>query len=183
MSEKMTGTGDRRVRKTRTAIVRAFSKLALSRPYKSIKVADIVEAADVGRSTFYEHFSGRDAVHLAALKRHIGILAMTVDAEPDVETLTHMIGHYWEYRALARNTFSGPQRTQVVALLAERIDARLPADTGTRDLVARQLAEGQAGLIRAWVSGEVTGRAEEIARHFCAVARATCNAVRLQRAS
>ena len=176
MSDKMSETGDRRVRKTRTAIVRAFSRLALSRPYKSIKVADIVDAADVGRSTFYEHFSGRDAVHLEALKHHVGILAVTVDAEPDVETLTHMIGHYWEYRALARNTFSGPQRTHVVALLAELIETRLPADTENRPLVARQLAEGQAGLIRAWVSGEVSGTPATIARHLCIMARAGLNA-------
>jgi AcrR family transcriptional regulator len=172
LSENVDRREDRRVRKTRHAIVRAFSKLALSRPYKSIRVADIVAEADVGRSTFYEHYSGRDAVHLDALRGPISILAVTVDKDPDLQKLTYLIGHYWDYRALARNTFAGPQRRKVLSLLTELISSRLPADLRHRDLLARQLAEGQAGLIRSWVSGEISASAEEIARHFCATAHA-----------
>lgn len=163
---------DRRVRKTRTAILQAFSKLALTQSYETIKVADIADAADVGRSTFYEHFSGRDAAHLEALKGPLSIMAGAADAHPDISLITRMIGHYWEYRALARNTFAGPQRVRVLALLTEMIEEKLPDSMDSRRLISRQLAEGQAGLIRAWVSGELQASAADLAETICASAAA-----------
>lgn len=163
---------DRRVRKTRSAILQAFSKLALTQPYETIKVADIAEAADVGRSTFYEHFSGRDAAHLEALKGPLSIMAGAADETPDIGMITRMIGHYWEYRALARNTFAGPHRVRVLALLTEMIEGKLPETMERRRLVARQLAEGQAGLVRAWVSGELQASAADLAEAICAAATA-----------
>jgi AcrR family transcriptional regulator len=166
---------DRRVRKTRTAILRAFSRLALTQSYETIKVADIAEAADVGRSTFYEHFSGRDAAHLEALKGPLSIMAGAADEIPDVDLIARLIGHYWEYRALARNTFSGPQRVRVLALLTEMIEAKLPENAHNRRLIARQLAEGQAGLVRAWVSGELQASAQDLANTICDATRTSRN--------
>jgi AcrR family transcriptional regulator len=50
-------TRDKRTQKTRQALLGAFFGLVLERRYDEIKVADILERARVGRSTFYEHFS------------------------------------------------------------------------------------------------------------------------------
>ena len=50
---------DRRVARTRGAIVDSFNHLVRERPYESIQVPDILDEAGVGRSTFYEHFRNR----------------------------------------------------------------------------------------------------------------------------
>lgn len=51
---------DRRQRKTRKAIYEAFEKLMMQGHYSQVTVAQIIEQADIGRSTFYSHFETKD---------------------------------------------------------------------------------------------------------------------------
>lgn len=51
---------ERRRKKTRQAILAAFQELLAHKRYENIIVQEIIEAADVGRSTFYAHFETKD---------------------------------------------------------------------------------------------------------------------------
>ena len=51
---------DRRIRRTREAIFSAFCELLAKKHFDKISVAEIIEAADVGRATFYSHFETKD---------------------------------------------------------------------------------------------------------------------------
>jgi len=51
---------ERRRKKTRQAILAAFQELLAHKRYENIIVQEIIEAADVGRSTFYTHFETKD---------------------------------------------------------------------------------------------------------------------------
>ncbi|MEE1043309.1 MAG: TetR/AcrR family transcriptional regulator [Clostridia bacterium] len=51
---------DRRQRKTRKAIFKAFIDLLSKKDFSQITVGEIIELADVGRATFYSHFETKD---------------------------------------------------------------------------------------------------------------------------
>lgn len=51
---------DRRITKTRNAIYNAFLQLLNQKDYEAITVQEIIDLADVGRSTFYSHYESKE---------------------------------------------------------------------------------------------------------------------------
>jgi AcrR family transcriptional regulator len=55
-----TKTPDRRVQRTRRQLHQALLSRILEKKYEAITVQDILDRADIGRSTFYTHFRDKD---------------------------------------------------------------------------------------------------------------------------
>jgi len=51
---------DRRIEKTKKAIKDAFYELISEYDYSKISIQDIIDKANIGRSTFYDHFETKD---------------------------------------------------------------------------------------------------------------------------
>ena len=60
-------TTDRRVRKTRHVLREALASLIAEKPYDSIVIKEILERANVGRSTFYTHFQDKDDLLVSSI--------------------------------------------------------------------------------------------------------------------
>lgn len=63
---------DRRVQKTRQALQNALIELILEKGYDAVMVQDILDRANVGRSTFYAHFQAKEDLlmnHLDSLMK------------------------------------------------------------------------------------------------------------------
>lgn len=63
---------DRRVQRTRRLIHDALIELILEKGYEAVTIQDILDRADVGRSTFYAHYTDKDAL---LLSRFEGLLS------------------------------------------------------------------------------------------------------------
>jgi AcrR family transcriptional regulator len=172
---------DRRARRTRAAIVAAFNRLFLERGYTGLNPAVVAAAADVGRSTFYEHFHSLDDLLAHALSP---ILAPLADAcfEPALpDRAAAVVEHFWDNRRLARRLLSGDAHDvvrrafagQIAEALTRRVDAsRIASARLEPELIALAVAAGQLELLTAWLSGRSSRSAREFAGALHAAGRA-----------
>lgn len=162
---------DRRVARTRAALIEAFNHLVLHRGKGRIRVADIVAKANVGRSTFYEHFAGAEAIHMEALARPLAVLADAAAGQGDPARLEALLAHFWENRRLARDTFAGRAGEQAARLLADLVEERLRQGGAKLEiplrLAALQLASAALAPVRGWVLGEAPCTARALAWNLC----------------
>ena len=168
-----------RSQKPRIALLRAFADLVQKHHYDQIRVADIVRRANVGRSTFYEHFRGKDAILTSSIAGPLAVLADSIQPKTDVPALIELLEHFWINRALARGILLGPVRRKTIAVLVSQVELRLKLSVHStkgnplipRRLVAIQVAEVMIAPVTAWLIGESRCTPEALAR---ALPRAAC---------
>lgn len=148
--------------RTRAALRSAFNALILSRGYEAISAADVARKADVGRSTFYEHYQSKDDLLAQSLLTVLQPLASGCLADAPDQRIAAVIEHFWDNRQLARALMSGRPRSVMTKQLAGLIERHLSEELyGPRSgilviplpLLAIQLAHGQLALIEEWLSG------------------------------
>jgi AcrR family transcriptional regulator len=76
---------DRQTRRTQLLLGNALVELMIEKGYDAITVKDIIERANVGRSTFYAHYPGKDELFIAQLERVISALTEHASAEASPE--------------------------------------------------------------------------------------------------
>lgn len=85
---------DRRAARTRGALYDALAALIVQKDYEKITIHEILENANVGRSTFYAHFTSKDDLLAGGLSR---LRTMLADgAANDAEDASR-----WSYSATA----------------------------------------------------------------------------------
>jgi AcrR family transcriptional regulator len=72
---------DRRVRRTETLLHRALISLVLEKNYDSITIQEILDRADIGRSTFYAHFKSKDELLISGIHELRDTLESAVESE------------------------------------------------------------------------------------------------------
>jgi AcrR family transcriptional regulator len=65
---------DRRTRRTDESLIHALLELIEEKPYDLITVQDIIDKANVGRSTFYVHCQNKDGLLLKGFERMLDFL-------------------------------------------------------------------------------------------------------------
>jgi AcrR family transcriptional regulator len=94
---------DRRVRRTRLAVHRAFLDLMQEKGYDAVTVTDIIERADIGRSTFYAHYTDKREVLHASLDDLTEFLREHRDRNTELFGFSRpLFEHVHEQRAMVR---------------------------------------------------------------------------------
>lgn len=160
---------DPRAERTRAAILGAFTRLLFSRRYDAIRAADLIAAAGVGRSTFYEHFRGKDEVLLAATGPILQTLAAAALDRASTAQVRAMLDHVWQQRSFARRVLDGRTgrklEDRLAAMIADRLEPGAPAA-----LRSAAVAAAQWTMLRLWLAGTIACPSAELALHIKACA-------------
>jgi AcrR family transcriptional regulator len=169
---------DRRAQRTRRDLMAAFIQLVLTRGYSAVTTAEISRRANIGRSTFYLHYSGKQQLLQESLQHPCAGLAACVSGEVTAQQLLPLLEHFRGQRSVNRVFFEPPIRQVWVTSLAGLIEpqlARARAGGGLRiprSLAALLVAEMQIALVTHWLGGNAVVKAEAVAEQLVSGTRA-----------
>ena len=177
---------DRRAQRTRAVLLAAFNELVLARGYEALTVRDIIEHANVGRSTFYEHFENKDDILRRSLRPVFGVLADAVGTTTRPEAVEEILAHFRENARLTQTLLQGATHFLMSQILADLVEERLRAlPISSREAppaipvasIAAHLAGGQLALIESWLSSRAPCSCEALADAMRASANASLRAL------
>ncbi|MDO8358991.1 MAG: TetR/AcrR family transcriptional regulator [Devosia sp.] len=179
-------TMDRRALRTRHALHQALIQLIFERDYDGISVADIADAANVGRSTFYAHFTDKDDLLRGGIDQLRAVLFAEHSSDVAGETQAErrplgfsrfMTGHMQEqlelYRALMRGRAGPIIMGQIRQFLSEIVRKELIASGGKRaapELTVQFIVGAYASVLTWWLDRGAVEPAEEIDAAFRSLA-------------
>lgn len=108
MKAKNIKTVDRRIQKTKKALTEALINLILDKGYEEVTVQDIIDKANVGRSTFYIHYESKEQLLLDGHRNlNIDVFFEENDKEKvsDAINFTNLFQHISEMQPLAKAMF------------------------------------------------------------------------------
>ncbi len=173
-------SADRRVTRTRRALQAALRSLIVERGYESLTVQDILDRANVGRSTFYAHYWDKQDLFISGFEELNRVLAAHrvvsfTDAKHNV--VSAVFEHVKNYRHLYDVTvglesgrlIQAQMQISLASFLREHLASEL-ARTETRgmpgELVVQFLVSSFLGLVKWWLESNTAHSAAEMDRMF-----------------
>ena len=180
---------DRRIQRTRALLLSALLDLIVERGYEDITVQDIVDRANVGRSTFYKHLSRQARAAVERVGRATGLLTQQRAARacPAVVTRTllgfslPLFQHVPGELPRSAGRCSARRARQLWSNVIQRILAELVREelavcvspgavlAVPLEVVVQYTVSAFLGLLRWWMDQPTPCSAEEIDRQFRAL--------------
>jgi AcrR family transcriptional regulator len=171
----MPGSGvDRRIERTRTALREALITLMQERGWEDIDVQTLCARANVGRSTFYQHFPNKEELLKASFAGLRGALLAPTAGAPagPLAFVPGLVAHVHEmqelFRALLVRRSAQYVQDRLRELLIELILSDLPASRRSWQATARAhyLAGALLELLIWWLGSNRPHKPQEIEALF-----------------
>ena len=191
---------DRRSHRTRDLLQKALIELIGERGYDAITIQDIVDRANVGRTTFYQHYNSKDDLFMSCHEAIVGELHIgpihplsreELLSQELPEGMTLAYEHLEHGRAQLYPIFEGKDSLLLLRQIRDRsareIEANLRAVFSeidseiSLDLLANYLAGAQIALMQWWLEKRRPHKPENLALALHRLQRAAIrDAFRLQ---
>ena len=176
---------NRNVIRTRRMIRAAFVELLNEKPFEKITATDIINRADINRSTFYSHYKGMegmvDDILNEALEQFQHLLEqsdITVFFERTDEVLCNIRQFAEEnqelYRLLGRSTFTAEKLETLKAALVHQIMESPNLRPHNRNILSgeicvRMFMNGILDTYLQWLAGDIPCKFDDLAREMIGV--------------
>jgi AcrR family transcriptional regulator len=182
---------DRRSKRTRRTLGEALVALMLAKRYDTITVQEIIDRANVGRSTFYSHYLDKEdllqhevAELIQRLAHHMDLQAGGNRIVPSIEMFRHLRESRELTRALVRGrameTVLKSMRAHLSDHIQHRLARRLPHGAEPAlplPLVGHFVAGVMLNLFEWWQEHDMKETPEEIDAYFVQLAGPSVRAV------
>lgn len=174
---------DRRQQKTRKAIFDSLSRLLERKRFENITVQEIIDEANIGRSTFYAHFETKDDLlkeMCTVIFQHIFRDRLPQEADHDYSAgspnlelkLGHILYHLRESKTDLRGILGGESgelfmqflKSYLRELFSQYLDA-FPAQI-PKSFLLHHLSASFAEAIKWWMMEDTKQSPEEVASYF-----------------
>ena len=169
---------DRRADKTISALRGALIDLMMEKHYDSITVQNIIDRANVGRSTFYSHFRDKEDLLVGDWKRFFQLIAdntkLNGSANEQIAPIEGLFSHLKQmhalYRALVRSGKTDRLFTVGNAYLAQKLEEKILKELGKDSLVvpaeflAHYLSLQIFGTLKWWLDLDMSYSPAEMGR-------------------
>lgn len=170
----MIDKNDRRSQRTRQALGDAFVELLMERGYDAISIKDVIERANVGRSTFYSHYADKDELFVGQLDRLMELLSQHIPQShtegnpffPSLGLFQHIQQQQKLYQILAWGSGVDLLTKHLQKSMTEKIEQRLLSNGQTYEVPIPILANFLAGsflsLVKWWLDNKLTYSPEQM---------------------
>jgi AcrR family transcriptional regulator len=164
---------DRRAARTKAMLQEAHVALILKTGYEAMTIQDICDAANVGRSTFYAHYKGKDDLRRSSFEHLRKLLidrqqaALTEAGDSRNRSLgfsltlfEHAHEHIHLYRALAKSRGGAIALSTIRKILCDLVRNELPTavaensvDAIPHDLIIQYVVGAYMAVLTWWLDG------------------------------
>ena len=174
----MNAKNDRRSQRTRQVLGDAFVELLMERGYEGVSIKDVIERANVGRSTFYSHYADKDELFASQLDRLMDLLSQHIPEElsagnpffPSLGLFQHIKQQWKLYRILAWDSGVDVLTRDLQKSMTEKIEQRLLASRQTYEVpipvIANFLAGSFLSLVKWWLDNKMIYSPEQMDAMF-----------------
>lgn len=170
---------DRRIKKTKKSIYNAFTELLLREKYSKITIQEIIDLADIGRSTFYSHFETKDELlksMCADMFDEMYSSKTKLSSENPNFMLLNILYHIRENEKIIKGVFLSESSEIFMKYFKDYFSNKIEqhflvsydesAINIPKDFLINHIYGSFLAMVKWWVSGNMKQPPEELARYF-----------------